>query len=49
MTYELHLPGVTRHLPICPVNEKLSFSSATPSLPKDPPRRSRVSHPRTTS
>ena len=27
MTYELHLPGVTRHLPICPVNENLSIAA----------------------
>ena len=27
MTYELNLPGVTRHLPICPVNESLSIAA----------------------
>ena len=27
MTYELNLPGVTRHLPICPVNENLSIAA----------------------
>ena len=27
MTYELKLPGVVRHLPICPVNEHLSIGA----------------------
>ena len=27
MTYELKLPGVVRHLPICPVNENLSIGA----------------------
>ena len=27
MTYELKLPGVTRHLPICPVNDTLSIGA----------------------